>query len=101
MFKVGQEVVCIRGATAEPGTILKAGEIYVVYGVQDACCSTNIFVGFNFDPLSGFWTRCGSCGEQIGENGEWWHNSNRFVSLEEFNSSNEAIEELMDEMRVG
>jgi len=95
MYHIGQQVVCIRGAVTSYGTVLKEGKTYTVLGVTACNCTGAINVGI---PVSASaYTVCSDCKANIGGRNEWWHNTNRFVPLEEYQNQDEKIKELLKE----
>ena len=90
MFKQGEKVVCIKGATAIDGKILKEGKEYVVLGITKCKCEQIIYVGI----ATNRGTTCQKCGVTV-SNSNWWHYSHRFVRAEEWSEAEQAVEKLL------
>jgi hypothetical protein len=96
-FKIGQEVICIRGhipVSSFPPLI--DGETYTILGFKKCQCQDPMVdVGL----LSANNTKCSVCSKII-IGSEWWLRENRFVSLDELKESEEVGEEMINEMHV-
>ena len=94
MINIGQKVVCVRGYKSTCGKKLVEGETYTIKGVSSCKCAVCYNVGFSTEKG----TSCFTCFTDLGVVGEWWHNANRFLTLEEYQESENAVKELCKDL---
>lgn len=79
-MKIGDKVVCIRGAVWKDQQLLK-DQIYTVLDIVKHSCGYGIYVGLSFNKKVR--VRCDKCNSVIEQSKRWIHSMNRFRLLDE------------------
>ena len=96
MFKIGQEVVCVKSNVYMNGTIgVKRNKTYIILGIHQCKCGEISFdVGITDNNTIG--TDC-YCNEPINRDGIWYQGSKRFQPLQlDHAFANEVIAEIIE-----
>lgn len=102
-FKVGQRVVCVS-KSAHPESATRVLALGATYTAQDlrycpTCGTQAINVGFDYNsPVE---TECINGHSSYCFTGKRWISATRFVPLEEWEQSEEAVNELLQPQSVG
>jgi len=87
MFKIGQEVVCIKTSKYTPE--IKEGKIFTIHGIWN-CCLMNLDVGIRKDVV----TRCAECHALSDTVNIVWKKASHFAPL----ISNQELQEILNEV---
>jgi len=96
-FEIGQEVVCIKSHI--DGITVK-GKVYMIKDISSCRCG-GVWLNLNIS-ISADYTgvNCSDCKDYIngGRDRIWWQGSSHFVPLQEWESAEMAVFELLDEV---
>jgi len=96
MFKIGQEVVCIKSNVHINGNIgVKRDKTYTILNIiQCKCGNVSLDVGISMSDVAG--TNCG-CGRDINYGTIWYQRSQRFRPIQlDHAFANEVIAEIIE-----
>lgn len=112
-FQIGQKVVCVnnKGIESENDPLggepckappVKVGSIYIVLDVLFCfkCGEQHIHIGYHSEPDSYMWCeKCRHIIEAISDTQRYWLESWRFVPVEEYEASENMVEELLEPLK--
>lgn len=90
---IGQTVICLVDHCSKDGTWFQAEREYTIQAISACRCSVLLNLGYKTDAEY----KCNICSETKND-GEVWHNANKFATVEDYAHANLLAQKLIKEI---